>query len=87
MGTHYKLSTEQEGDRNVITELEPGLPQSFRLTFLASISPLLASSPEIPQGPRDVFMRGTGQCTWDSRLQVHGWGEGERLLYPEAGRA
>ena len=28
VGTHYKLSIEQEGDRNVITELEPGLPQS-----------------------------------------------------------
>lgn len=28
VGAHYKLSIEQEGDRNVITELEPGLPQS-----------------------------------------------------------
>lgn len=28
VGAHYKLSIEQKGDRNVITELEPGLPQS-----------------------------------------------------------
>ena len=66
VGTHYKLSIEQEGDRNVITELEPGPPQSP--PDLPSLHQPITGQPcwPTPRGPRDGVHEG-------HRVSAHGF--------------